>query len=298
MKEEFRTLNMGDGAVVSYRVRRERQPRPLLVLIHGMASNMTRWSEFVETTSLAESWDLLRLDLRGHALSLYRGTIRMEVWCRDIAAILDAEGYGEAVMMGHCLGANLSLHFASRYPERTAGIILIEPMPREALTGSLRKAQPLRPLMSFLVPLALLLNRIGLYRGSIPSLNLRELDQETRKAMSAQGSADAMLKRYAAPGKDIKYLPSAIYLQEFLQVSAPLPALERIAVPVLALLSTGRFLSDPDITKRVLAALPDCRIVMVDSQHWIPTERPAEMRREIEAWCAAISKRIKTENRR
>lgn len=282
-------MAMSDGAVVSYRVLRGRRPRPLLVLIHGMASNMTRWSEFVETTSLTESRDLLRLDLRGHARSLYRGRVGMEIWCRDMAAILDAEGYGEAVIAGHCLGANLSLHFADRYPERTSGVILIEPMPREALTGSLLRAQPLRLVVSLLVHPILILNRIGLHRRSIPSLDLKELDHETRKAMNAQGSADAMLKRYAAPGKDIKYLPSSVYLQEFLQVSAPLPALERISAPVLALLSTGRFLSDPVITRRVLGGLRNCRIVMLDSRHWIPTERPVEMRREIEAWCAELA---------
>ena len=257
-----------------------------MVLVHGMASNMTRWSEFTAQTALADSWDLLRLDLRGHARSRYRGPVSMERWCDDIAAILQQEGYGRAVLMGHCLGANIALRFASRYPAKTAGLVLIEPMPRQALTGTLGKLRPYAPFVAALGFVIRTLNRLGLHRRSVPVLDLRELDRATRQAMKEAGTADAMMKRYAVPWHDLRYLPTAIYLREFREVIRPLPPLETIAVPVLALLSTGRYLSDPAITQTVLAALPRLRIEVLDSRHWIPTEQPEEMRSIIEHWCA------------
>ena len=70
MIETFRTLTVPDGATLAYRVKRGEAPRQVIVLIHGMASNMTRWSEFSEKTTLKKSWDLLRLDLRGKAGAL------------------------------------------------------------------------------------------------------------------------------------------------------------------------------------------------------------------------------------
>ncbi len=287
LREEFRQIVQSDGALLSYRILRAAAPRPLLLLLHGMASNMTRWSEFVAETSLSSSWDLLRLDLRGHARSPFRGRAGMARWCGDIAALLDAEGYRTAVLAGHCFGANLAVQFASRFPSRTAGLVLIEPMPPEALSGALRAVPPLGPLLAAAVPVILLLNRLGLRRKGFPVLDLRELDRRTREAMASSGSAESLVKRYAVPRKDLAHLPASIYLQELRSLSLPYPPLAAISVPVLALLSTGRFLSDPDAAAAALSALPDLRIVPLDARHWIPTERPKEMQREIEAWCAA-----------
>jgi pimeloyl-ACP methyl ester carboxylesterase len=284
--EHRRTITMDDSAVIAYGICRADRPRRLMVLIHGMASNMTRWSEFLEETTLSGSWDLLRLDLRGHARSAYRGPVGMERWCDDVAAILDREGYGRAVLGGHCLGANIALQFAHRYPERTAGLVLIEPMPRRALTGTLRKLRPYAPVVAALASVIRALNRLGLRRRRIPALDLRELDRATRRAVHEAGTTEAMMKRYAVPWHDLRYLPSAIYLREFLEVIRPLPPLESVTAPVLALLSSGAYLSDPAITQTVLAALPRCRIEVLDSRHWIPTEQPEEMRRIIEQWCA------------
>lgn len=290
MQEVSRSINAPDGAVIAYRITRGERPRRLLILIHGMASNMTRWSEFVETTTLADSWDLLRLDLRGHGRSLFRGRIDLETWCSDLAAMLDAEGYAKAVLTGHCLGANLAVRFAGLYPEKTEGLILIEPLLRQALTGAMKRFQPIKPLFLLLIGAILFLNRFGLYRRRIPELDLRELDRRTRAVMSAEGSSQALLRRYAVPWHDLRYMPSADYFQEYIQVSRPYPPLSGITVPVLALLSTGRFLSDPRVTRAVLSELPDCRVITLESQHWIPTEKPEEMRRAIEHWCGEIER--------
>ena len=34
-----------------------------MLLLHGLASNMTRWSEFVERTALVEQRDVVRVDI-------------------------------------------------------------------------------------------------------------------------------------------------------------------------------------------------------------------------------------------
>ncbi len=114
MTEKIRILRRPDGAEIAYGVTRGNAPRPLLALAHGMGSNMTRWSEFFGQTALRASWDLLRFDMRGHGGSLWRGRTGMEIWCDDLAAILDAERYERAVVGGNCLGANFALHFAHR----------------------------------------------------------------------------------------------------------------------------------------------------------------------------------------
>jgi pimeloyl-ACP methyl ester carboxylesterase len=284
--EAARNFTTGDGARLAYRLSRPGAPRRTLVLLHGLASNLTRWSEFVETTRLGAGWDILRLDLRGHGGSLHRGRVGMDVWCDDLTALLAAEGVERAVLVGHCLGADLALWFAHRQPGRVAGLVLIEPMFREALAGTLARVAALRPLLAALALPLRLLAALGLHRRRLAALDLAVLDRAARESMTASGAFPQA--RYASPLEDLRSLPTSIYLQDLVAVTGPLPRLASIRTPVLAILSAGGTFSDPETTARLLALLPDCRIVRIAAQHWIPTEQPQAMRAAIEAWCDAL----------
>ena len=140
----------------------------VLALLHGLASNMTRWSEFLAHTRLTQTWDILRFDLRGHGRSGYRGTIGMEVWCQDIAEVFDHEGYERAVVIGHSMGALVALWFAYLYPQRVRGLVLVEASFPEAMRGNLGLLRGLRAMISGLSLLARGANALGLRRRSLP----------------------------------------------------------------------------------------------------------------------------------
>lgn len=292
--ETARTLLSADGTPLRYRVWRPGAPRRLLVLLHGLASNLTRWSEFVALTRLRDSWDILRVDLRGHAGSLDRGRLGMDEWCADLAAILAAEapratqpGRVTVILVGHCLGANVAAEFACRQPGVVSGLVLIEPVFAEALRGSLRLAAALRPLVVPVVWLVRALNALGVHRRRTRPLDLEGLDRKTRGAMAA-GAGDALMAGYASPWTDLASTPTAAYLQSLVALGRGVPDLSGLSLPVLALLSTGGAFGDPAITERQLARLPRCRVLRLEARHWIPTERPDEMRHAIEAWCQEI----------
>ena len=284
------TLITADGTRIAYR--RWRAPAaaaalPPLVLLHGAASNLTRWSEFTEQTRLRETHDILRLDLRGHGQSLYRGRIGLEIWCDDIAAILRQEGHARAILIGHCLGANIAATFAARHPSMTAGIVLVEPMLRDALTGPLRTIRPYLPLFKIAVFLIRFANLLGIYRRHLQTLDLRELDREFRQHLRQPGGGEALIRRYASPLHDLQIMPSANFLQDLIEVERSLP-LDKLVAPFLALLSTGRTFADPDTTRARLAVLPQGEIHLLDAKHWIPTEQPQALREHIDNWCARL----------
>lgn len=285
--EFSRTLTTPDGARLAYRVWRPGAPRRLLVLLHGLASNLTRWSEFVGRTSLRQDWDILRLDLRGQGASVHRGRMGMEAWCDDLAALLAAEPHREAVLIGHCLGANIAVEFARRRPQAVAGLILIEPIFAAAIRGRLKYAMWLRPLLPPLAALVRGLNALGLHRRRLRPLDLEALDRQTRIAM-AGGSREALREGYASPLADLASTPVAVYLEALFALSGGLPDLAEVRMSVLALLSTGGAFGDPRVTERGIAALPRGHAVWLDAEHWIPTERPEEMRQAIETWCRAL----------
>lgn len=284
--ETIRILTTADGATLGYRLYRgAAAPRRLIVLLHGVASNMSRWSEFVEHTSLKETWDLLRPDLRGHGESFARGRLGLEIWCRDLRDVLDAEGYDRALLIGHSLGAQVAVQFAARYPARVRGLVLIDPIFHQALRGGMRVLSRLRPAVSLLAVLVRLPSRLGLHRRQIPARDLRKLDEKTRQDLLAAGKQKQMIELYSSPWEDLKFFPLASFLQELVEIVRPLPALAEIKVPVLALLSSGITYTDPDITQKTLAGNAQAQTVTVDAYHWPLTEKPRQVREAIEKWC-------------
>lgn len=273
-----------DGVLLGYQLWRCGHPAPVMLMLHGLASNLTRWSEFVEQTQLRTDWDLMRIDLRGHGSSICHGHIQRRHWVEDVHALLAGEGYPRAVLAGHSLGAQVALAFAHQYPERCAGLILIDPVFPSALRGGLRWARRLRPLLRMAARCVRWLNGLGLGRRDFPARDLHRLDQQTRQAVAETGADIARL--YTNPWADLRYLPLANYLQDLCEVTRPLPAISSIEVPVLVLLSSGNDVTARENTLQQLATLPQLELRTLDAKHWLLTERPVEARAAIEQWCA------------
>lgn len=285
--ETRHTLSVRGGATLAYR--RWRCPSPTgrapLVLVHGAASNLTRWTEFLEETTVKDGRDVVRLDLRGHGESLWRGATSLEIWCDDIAAILAHEAIAGAVLAGHCLGANIAVMFAARHPKRSAGLVLVEPMLHDALTGRLRALRRLTPLLRILIGSIRVLNRLGLHRRRLDTLDLQALDREFRARLTEPRGGEALAKRYASTLHDLRIMPTAGYLQDLVEVVRPLP-LARIDVPLLALLAAGQPYSNSALTRTALEGVPCHELRILACQHWVPTEQPTAMRESIEGWLA------------
>lgn len=249
-----------------------------LVLLHGVASNSTRWAEFITNTNLRHEWKLIAPDLRGSgAAAAPRTRLGMDVWCADIAALLDAERRERAVIGGHCLGANIALQFAARYPQRVRALVLVEPMLPEALTGITGWLPFLRPVLLLIYGAARALNSCGIYRRRLEQLDLREWDRATR-------SGERKLSILASLGVDLGSTPLAAYTRMLAATAEPWPDAAAIRVPVLALISSRSSMTDPARTRRALARLPHCDLVELDAVHWIPTEQPDAMRAALEDW--------------
>lgn len=283
--ETERRLTASDGARLAYWLHRGgREPRRLAVLVHGAASNHTRWSEFLERTTLKHSWDLLRPDMRGNGSSAFRGRLDSGVWCRDLAEIIEAEGYAQAVLIGHSLGAQIAIGFAARYPPRVSGLVLIDPVFRRALIGRKRWLARAAPLVRFAVWKIRAWNALGIRRSEIPDRDLRALDKETREALERSTSHAEIARRYGSLRLILRHMPTANYLQQVLETVAPLPPLSEIRAPTLVLLSAGITFADPRINREEIARFQRVEVVTIDANHWPLTERPDETRRAIEGW--------------
>lgn len=282
--EQARVVHRRD-AVISYRVSAAQSPGPAIVLLHGLASNMTRWSEFVERTTLTRRWSVIRVDLRGHGESPTRERVDLERWCDDLVALLDQERRPAAVLIGHSLGAQVALQFAARQPRRTLGVALIDPVFRAALHGRWKLLARLGPVFRLAAVVVRGLNRLGFTRREIEQLDLRALDEKARAALRSPRDTDAFVRRYSSTRADLRSFHTAHYLQELVEMFRPLPAPETIAAPTLVLLSAGGTFADPAESAAIVRRFPNSRLITIDCEHWPLTERPDEVRAAIESWC-------------
>lgn len=283
-KNKIKKMSNTDGSVIGYRLSSLQQSKPLITLLHGLASNSTRFSEFVEHTELKNNWDILQFDLRGHGESMFRGEYTRSTWLNDLLRVMQQEHYQQSIFMGHSLGAQVAIEFAYQFPEKSRGLILIDPVFPENLQGQLAKAKKYSFMLTAIRKILRLANSIGLKRWTIPKRDLRALDEQTREILTKNPNLK-IADLYTNPFDDFKYIPLANYLQDISEVIKPLPALEEITIPVLVLLSGGATVSSFDKTKETINKFPNVKIEVVDADHWLLTEKPQETRNIIERWC-------------
>lgn len=287
--EQAKTLNVSHGISIRYRVSEPAgvtSSVPTLVLIHGVASNLTRWTEFVQKTTLKSRWRIIRLDLRGHAGSQTNVGVGMKNWCLDLIALLDTEKVDRAYIVGHSLGAQVALNLADRFPGRVAGLVLIDPIVPSALKGNFALGPYIRWLLSVFASLASVWRRLFFSHHRFPLRDLYELDQQTRLLIARDPTAN-LADLYHSPSLDMKYISVANYVRDMCEVLRPLPPLDEINLPTLALLARNPSVSNSDGNREKMQQMPQITIETIDADHWPLTEKPDETREAIEKWCNA-----------
>jgi 3-oxoadipate enol-lactonase len=98
-----------------------------LVLIHEMGGTLESWDQVLPIVTNGR-W-ALRYDTRGAGLSeKTRGTVTWDQMVDDLVGLLDALGItGKVALAGTAVGAAIAIHFAVRYPDRAAALVLHGP---------------------------------------------------------------------------------------------------------------------------------------------------------------------------
>jgi pimeloyl-ACP methyl ester carboxylesterase len=123
---------MPDAFAHGVRMHYERLGRPTasprVVFVHGLVmDNLASWYFSVACAAAAFA-DVLVYDLRGHGLSERpKEGYGVEDMVLDLAGLLDVTlGRAPACLVGNSFGALLAIEFALRFPERVAGLVLVD----------------------------------------------------------------------------------------------------------------------------------------------------------------------------
>ncbi|HWM93714.1 MAG TPA: alpha/beta hydrolase [Thermoanaerobaculia bacterium] len=128
-----------------------------IVFVHSVAGNGGQWA--LQLDHLRRHRRAVALDLRGHGESdpADDGDYSISGMAGDIEAVVDQLGLRRFILGGHSLGSLVAIEYASRHPDRVAGLLLADPngdltsLPqeeKESFLGPLRQ-DPLGELSSY-----------------------------------------------------------------------------------------------------------------------------------------------------
>jgi 3-oxoadipate enol-lactonase len=249
-----------NGAELNYELRGE---GPAVVLLHEGVCDLRMWDELVE--SLAPEFTVLRYDMRGYGEStLPPGPFSQ---ARDLLGLLDHVAIDRAALVGVSYGARVALDTAFSAPERITCLVLAAP--------ALRGHEWSDVVREFGDEEERLLDAGEIEAAT--ELNVRLwVDGPNRKA-------DAVAEEVRERVREMQRRAFEIQVEAYSTDPAPGPEdpltvrLDEIQAPALVLVGGADAPDFPQIAEKLEAELPSVRkVVLEDTAHTIPLERPGE----------------------
>jgi len=124
---EPRSIDLGDGLVLNARDHMpDNATEPPVLAVHGLASNARMW-DGVGRRLAAAGHHVVAIDQRGHGRSARPDTgYDMATVADDIARVLDALGWSQAVLVGQSWGGNVVVEAAARHPGRVSAVVAVD----------------------------------------------------------------------------------------------------------------------------------------------------------------------------
>lgn len=243
-----------------------------VVLLHGFPFNRTLWDAQAEL--LGATHHVVTPDLRGHGESALAGEVStMEEMAEDVAALLDALGITEPLVLGGLsMGGYVVLAFRRLFPARVRALVLADTRP-QADTEDARRT--------------------------------REETALTALREGMRPVADAMLPKLLAPATRESNPETVARVGEMILSTKPegaAAALRGMAVrrdqtdllaeidePTLILVGSEDAITPPQDSEAMQRAIRHARLVRIEGAgHVSNLERPGEFNRALEEFLAGL----------
>lgn len=250
---------------------------PATLLLHGVGNYGRYWDAFAD--SVAGRLRLVAPDARGHGDSARPDDgYSAGDFVADAVAVLDALRIERALVVGHSMGGYHATMLAATHPERLCGLVIVDAGP-EALPEGAERARRLslgRPdsFADRAEAEAYLRRTSPGYDDSVYENRLRWLFRADAGRLAWRSSAHALERIFAgSPDRTGSWARAST-------VSVPTLVVRGTRSPVLA----------AETAARLVAALPDARLLELDAGHNVPLDRPLELAAAVVAFARSLAR--------
>ncbi len=244
--------------------------RQNLVFIHGSGGNHSVWSH--QYGRLHKKYNIAAINLPGHGHSEGNGendVTRYGEWIKKLLDVLDLTG---AVLVGHSLGAAITLRFALNYPQEVAGIVLAG--------GGMK--MPVNPLfLEFL------------------KTNPPEVPAEVMDLICKYSLAKGNRSKFSAPlQKNLSQSSVEVLYGDLLACNELdlIQELGKIKVPALVICGVEDKMTPLDFSRKLATGISGATLEIIDGAgHMVMLEKPAEFNMALDKFASAISVAISRE---
>ena len=291
---EEKVLRSFDGTEIHYLTGGSQNPKaPTLLLIHGLGSNATRWTRLSQLPFCSRDCRLIILHLRGHGRSTSRENVTVDSFARDCLAILSAERRDSAILVGHCLGANIAGRCWELDKTRIAGMVLIEPFFAESLRWDWKVFNVfLTPILLLVSAAARFLNAIGIRRKHFPLIDYYTYDEWVRNRL--HNFFDVL--RWMGPWADLHTMPVVSYIASYRILYTYAPDWKKVTVPMLVIFAKGERMFSGERDAHLFSDRPggkagdksNLMIRTIDGSHFMLTDNVEDVAQAIQGFVKTI----------
>jgi pimeloyl-ACP methyl ester carboxylesterase len=239
-----------------------------VVLIHGLPGTAEDWNE---VTPLLKGGRTIAIDRPGFGYSS-GGYVPFERQLSTIHALLAKLGVARPILVGHSYGGTISLGYAERYPGEVRGLVLVDAAAAGTHPGSFARLQA--HFIQFIQ-----LPVIEQVADATFSQLLRTASAEAgdSEAFAPDPVAAAHLRRLLAINMTHGNLEALA--GEYLAAGGVIDQIDRglqaIDTPAVVIQGDHDHLVEPVYGRRLAAALPHARLVVLGGGHMQPYDHPA-----------------------
>ena len=240
-----------------------------LILLHGLGVSRTDWGPQID--HFCHEWRVLAPDFRGHGdSSKPDGDYSVPIHAADVIALMDHLGIESAHVVGLSMGGMVAFQIAADAPYRLRSMTIVN-------------SGPALPNDSFAAKKMLWTRLL-----SIRLFGMRAYGRKVAENMFPGEGREILIALFS---KQIASNPKRIYLKNLKSLFgwSVLDRLVGITTPTL-MLTGDRDYSPVAAKQAVVAAMQNARLVVIaDSGHGTPIEKPRETNEAIEAFIRDVS---------
>src|SRR5919108_369745 len=99
-----------------------------LIILHGFLGSSDNWRGMGKR--LSDRYAVYSLDLRNHGSSPHSDIMNYRVMAQDVREFIDDHGLSSSFVLGHSMGGNVAMHFATEFPNRVDKLIVVDIAPK------------------------------------------------------------------------------------------------------------------------------------------------------------------------